>query len=225
MPSFLPVLLGCARAARRALPASIALCLALVNAGAAQAPVRILALGDSLTAGYGLAPRDAFASVLQRALAAEGLPAVVVNAGVSGDTSAGGRSRLEWALGDGADVAIVELGANDALRGLDPAEVEANLDAILSALRERGVRVLLAGMKAPRNLDPAYVREFDAVFPRLARRHGVAFYPFFLEGVAGVPGRNLPDGIHPNREGVEEIVRRILPLVRPLVREAARRGG
>jgi acyl-CoA thioesterase-1 len=191
----------------------------------AQEPVRILALGDSLTAGYGLAPRDAFPSVLQRALAAEGFAVVAQNAGVSGDTSAGGRARLEWALGDGADVAVVELGANDALRGLDPAEMEANLDAILSALKARGVRVLLAGMKAPRNLDPAYVRQFDAVFPRLAKRHGVAFYPFFLEGVAGVAERNLPDGIHPNREGVEEIVRRILPLVLQLVQEAARRGG
>lgn len=206
-------------------PASIALCLALVNAGAAGAPVRILALGDSLTAGYGLPPDAAFPAVLQRALAAEGLDAVVVNAGVSGDTSAGGRARLAWALGDGAHIAIVELGANDALRGLDPGAMEANLDVILSELRRRGVAVLLAGMKAPRNLDPAYVRQFDAVFPRLARRHGAAFYPFFLEGVAGVPQRTLPDGIHPNREGVEEIVRRILPLVRDLVREAAPRAG
>lgn len=187
--------------------------------------MRILALGDSLTAGYGLAPADAFPAALQRALAAEGLWAVVANAGVSGDTSAGGRARLEWALADGTDVAIVELGANDALRGLDPAEMEANLDAILSALRERGVRVLLAGMKAPRNLGSVYARQFDAVFPRLAKRHGVALYPFFLEGVAGVPDLNLPDGIHPNRAGVEEIVRRLLPLVRELVQEAAGLGG
>ncbi|MDW7712168.1 MAG: arylesterase [Deferrisomatales bacterium] len=203
----------------------IALCLAFVNAAAAAEPLRILALGDSLTAGYGLPAQAAFPAVLEAALRREGVKAVVINGGVSGDTSAGGLARLEWALGRGADLAVVALGANDALRGLDPAAMEANLDAILSRLRERGVRVLLAGMKAPRNLGPAYVREFDAVFPRLAARHGVALYPFFLEGVAGIPGLNQADGVHPNRRGVEEMVARVLPLVRELVREIGPRGG
>ncbi len=204
---------------------SIALWLALVNAPAGAQPVRILALGDSLTAGYGLPAEAAFPAVLERALSQEGVNAVVINAGVSGDTSAGGLARLDWALADGADLALVELGANDALRGLEPRAMEANLDAILSILRERGVRVLLAGMKAPPNLGKAYASEFEAVFPRLARRHGTALYPFFLEGVAGRPEFNQADGIHPNREGVEEIVTRLLPLVRELVREAGAGGG
>lgn len=204
---------------------SIALWLALVNAPAGAQPVRVLALGDSLTAGYGLPAESAFPAVLERALSQEGVNAVVINAGVSGDTSAGGLARLDWALADGADLALVELGANDALRGLEPRAMEANLDAILSTLRERGVRVLLAGMKAPPNLGKAYASEFEAVFPRLARRHGTALYPFFLEGVAGRPEFNQADGIHPNREGVEEIVTRLLPLVRELVREVGAGGG
>ncbi len=184
--------------------------------------MRILALGDSLTAGYGLPAEAAFPAVLQRALGEAGVDAVVVNAGVSGDTSAGGRARLEWALGPGADIAIVELGANDALRGLAPESLEANLDAILKTLKARGVRPLLAGMRAPRNLGAEYAGRFDPVFPRVAERHGAAFYPFFLEGVAGVPELNQADGIHPTREGIEAIAKRILPLVKELAEEVRR---
>jgi len=184
--------------------------------------VRIVALGDSLTAGLGLPASQAFPAVLERMLRAQGVDAVVVDAGVSGDTSAGGRARLAWTLAGGADVAIVELGANDALRGLDPAAMEANLDAILRELGARGVRAVLAGMRAPRNLGPEYTRRYDAVFPRLAERHSVAFYPFFLEGVAGVPALNQPDGLHPNARGVEEIARRMLPVVREVAEELLR---
>lgn len=195
---------------------SIALALLLVNAfGAAEPPrpMRILALGDSLTAGYGLPAEASFPAVLERELRDRGVEASVVNAGVSGDTSAGGRARLPWLLAEVPDAAIVELGANDALRGLDPGALEENLRAVVRLLQERGVRVLLAGMRAPRNLGAGYARRFDAVYPRLAETEKVALYPFFLEGVAGVPERNLDDGIHPNEEGVREIVRRILPAV------------
>jgi acyl-CoA thioesterase-1 len=183
--------------------------------------LRIVALGDSLTAGYGLAREDSFPARLEAALRAEGLDAVVVNAGVSGDTSAGGRSRIDWALAPGpggeADAAIVELGANDGLRGLDPAATEANLDAILERIRARGIPALLAGMKAPPNLGPEYGADFEAIYPRLAERPGVSLYPFFLDGVAAVPELNQDDGIHPNPAGVEVIVERILPYVRDML--------
>jgi acyl-CoA thioesterase-1 len=183
-------------------------------------------LGDSLVAGYGLPADEAFPARLAQALRQEGFAVVVTNAGISGDTTAGGRARLEWTLSEQPEIVVVELGANDGLRGLDPARVESNLDAILTALAQRGVSALLTGMRAPRNMGASYVRSFDGVFPRLAAKHGVAFYPFFLEGVAGVPGLNQGDGIHPNARGVKEIVRRILPLVARLVREVAdRRSG
>ena len=201
---------------------SIAFALLLVNAyGAAEPsfrPVRILALGDSLTAGYGLAAEASFPAVLERELRDRGIDASVVNAGVSGDTSAAGRARLPWSLAETPDAAIVELGANDALRGLDPGALEENLRAVVDLLRRRGVKVLLAGMRAPRNLGSDYARRFDAVYPRVAQAEGVSLYPFFLDGVAGVPERNQEDGIHPNEEGVREIVRRILPAVLALVR-------
>lgn len=193
---------------------ALALVLALAAApAAAQERIRILAFGDSLTAGYGLAQEDSFPAQLQTALRARGIDAEVINAGVSGDTTAGGLARLDWTLASPADFAIVELGANDALRGLDPAAAEANLDAILGRLRQAGIGVLLAGMLAPRNLGPEYGAQFDPIFPRLADRHGVAFYPFFLDGVAGKAELNLPDGMHPNAAGVAQIVRRILPHV------------
>ena len=184
---------------------------------AAPAPARILVLGDSLTAGYGLARPESFPARLAEALGAGGRAVEVINAGVSGDTTAGGLARLEWALADGPDVVILELGANDGLRGLEPASTFANLDAMLTRLAAAGVPVLLAGMKAPPNLGAEYGAEFDAIFPRLAEKHGVALYPFFLDGVAARPELNQEDGIHPNALGVAIIVERILPHVKALI--------
>lgn len=190
------------------------LALALLAAPPAVAEtLRILALGDSLTAGFGLAPGQGFAPQLQRALEADGLAAEVIDAGVSGDTSAGGLARLEWALADRPDLVILELGANDMLRGIDPAETRANLDRILSRLRAAEARVLLAGMRAAPNLGSDYGGQFERIYPDLAAKHGVPLYPFFLEGVAADPNLNLADGLHPNAAGVAEIVRRILPHV------------
>ena len=197
--------------------AAFAAALALAPAEAASEEVRIVVLGDSLTAGYGLAAAAAFPARLERALRRQGLAVKVVNAGVSGDTSAGGLARLEWTLAEKPDAMIVELGANDGLRGLDPAATAANLDAILARLGAAGVPVLLAGMKAPPNLGVAYARAFNALYPALARKHGVALYPFFLEGVATEPALNQADAIHPNARGVDVIVRRILSHVKALV--------
>jgi acyl-CoA thioesterase-1 len=190
-----------------------------VTSSAAAGEIAIAVLGDSLTAGYGLAAGDAFPARLQAALRAGGVAARVIDAGVSGDTTAGGRARLDWLLQDKPDLLIVELGANDALRALDPAQAEANLDVILATAQKRGIPVLLAGMRAPRNLGSDYVRRFEAIYPRLAKKYGAELYPFFLDGVAGVPHLNLADGLHPNARGVEEIVRRILPQVRRLAEQ------
>ena len=183
----------------------------------AAEPVRILALGDSLTAGYGLARPASFPARLAKALNAGGHAVEVINAGVSGDTTAGGLARLEWALADGPDAVILELGANDGLRGLEPASTFANLDAMLTRLAAAGVAVLLTGMKAPPNLGDEYGAEFAAIFPRLAKKHGVALYPFFLDGVAARPELNQADGIHPNPLGVNVIVERIVPHVKALI--------
>ena len=192
-----------------------------LGAGVAGAePVKILALGDSLTAGYGLVKADAFTSKLQRALNANGLDVTVINAGVSGDTSAGGRARLGWALADKPEAIIIELGANDGLRGLEPAETERNLDAIVGEVKARGLAVLLSGMMAPPNLGKEYGAKFNAIYPKLANKHGVLFDPFFLEGVAADPALNQADRIHPNVKGVQVIVNRLVPLVRELVAEA-----
>ena len=181
---------------------------------AAAEPMRILALGDSLTAGHGLERRDSFPVQLERALIEAGIDAVVSNAGVSGDTSAGGRARLAWVLAEKPHVAIVELGANDGLRGLDPATTFANLDAIVARLKEAGVAVLLTGMQAPPNLGREYGRAFAGLYARLAAKHGVVLYPFFLDGVATVPALNQDDAIHPNADGVAVIVKRIVPYVK-----------
>ena len=188
-------------------------------------PVRILAFGDSLTAGFGLSQEDGFAAQLDRALAQAGVEAEVINGGVSGDTTAGGLARLDWALADDPDLVILELGANDGLRGLDPAETRANLDAMLTRLRESDVPVLLAGMLAPPNLGPEFGKAFNAVYPELAERHDVALFPFFLDGVATDPALNQPDGIHPNRAGVAVIVDRILPHLLPLIEDLDRIGS
>ncbi len=172
----------------------------------------VLAFGDSLTAGYGLNPGLGFAPQLQATLRRHGIAARVADGGVSGDTSAAALARLGWTL-DGLkekpDLVIVELGANDMLRMIDPAETERNLDAILAELGRREIAVLLAGMLAARNLDPAYAQAFEAIYPALARKHGAAFYPFFMDGVAAVPGMTLPDGMHPNFRGVKIIVGRM----------------
>ena len=186
-----------------------------LTAGIAQsaAPMKILVLGDSLSAGYGLAKPDAFPVVLETALKKAGHSISLINAGVSGDTTAGGRARLGWALADKPAVVIWELGANDGLRGLEPSETRSNLDAILSELGKRDITVLLAGMLAPPNLGKEYGVEFNSLFPALAQKHNSVFYRFFLDGVAGEPQLNQQDGIHPNRAGVDEIVHRILPRV------------
>ncbi|MBR9972566.1 arylesterase [Magnetospirillum sp. J10] len=190
----------------------------LVNTTAwAAAPVTLLALGDSLTAGYGLSAQDSFPAQLEAALRAKGRDVRVVNAGVSGDTSAGGLARLEWALADKPHAAIVALGANDGLRGLDPANMRANLDAIVGKLQAAGVKVLLAGMEAPPNLGPEYAAAYRAVFAQVAKARIVALYPFFLDGVAANPALNQKDGMHPTGPGVAIIVGRILPQVEKLL--------
>lgn len=199
--------------------AALALVGALFSAVAASAEeVRIVALGDSLTHGYGLAPEAGFVPQLESWLRENGAPeAVVVNAGVSGDTTAGGRARLGWSLGEGADALIVELGGNDLLRAIDPAESRANLDAILAEAVARGLPVLLAGMRAPTNYGPEYKADFDAIYPELAAAHGALYDPFFLEGMIGRTELFQPDGIHPNAEGVKALVGRFGPHALELV--------
>lgn len=176
-------------------------------------PIIITALGDSLTAGLGVAPEDAFPAQLEQALRAEGVDAKVINAGASGDTSAGGLARLDWLLGDDPALVIVQLGANDGLRGLDPDATQANLDAILEDLTGRGIEVLLTGMLAPPNLGRDYGGRFNAIYPELAARHDVVLFPFFLEGVAADRTLNQSDGIHPNAAGVAIVVENILPFI------------
>ncbi len=182
--------------------------------------ITVLALGDSLMAGYGLEAQQAFPVKLQAALRAEGLDVTIINAGVSGDTAAAGLARLDWSLDDSVAAVIVELGANDALRGMPPAQAEQALDAILGKLAERKLPVLLAGMAAPRNLGPEYQQAYDPIYARLAARHGALLYPFFLDGVAADPTLNQADGLHPNEAGVDMIVTRILPSVRQLLAKA-----
>ena len=193
--------------------------------GAAERPVKIVALGDSLTAGLGLPSEAAFPAKLAQALRDKGITVEVANAGVSGDTSADGLSRIDWSVPEGADAAIVELGANDALRGIDPKLTRAALEAILRRLRDRNIAVLLAGMRAPPNLGADYARAFDAIFPELAQAFGLVYYPFFLDGVATDPALNQGDGIHPTAFGVDAIVARLLPAAEELVARARRARG
>lgn len=190
------------------------------SASAAQAPESrdeqlVLAFGDSLYAGYGLPAKDSFPAMLERELEADGIAARVVNAGVSGDTTAAGRARLQFTL-DGLprkpDLAIVGLGANDALRGVDPSETRRNLDAILTELDRRGIPILLTGMMAPRNLGGDYSSRFDAIYPDLAKRHGAALDPFFLDGVITRRELLLDDGLHPNTAGVRVMAKRVAPM-------------
>ena len=190
---------------------AVAIQLAATIAAAAE-PVKLVALGDSLTAGLGLERDDAFPARLERALKARGHDVEITNAGVSGDTTAGGLARVDWSVGADADGVIVELGANDALRGITPSETRANLDQLISRLLERNTAVLLAGMLAPRNLGASYAAEFDRIFSDLAGKHNVIFDPFFLEGVATDARLNQADGILPTAEGAGVLVERILPL-------------
>lgn len=194
--------------------------LSLFSASAHAQPVErptIMAFGDSLTAGYNLPAGLGFAPQLEDALRREGIAASVIDAGVSGETTSAGLERIDWVL-DGLeekpDLLILELGANDMLRVLDPALTERNLRAMLDILAERDIPVLLAGMQAAPNYDPAYVEAYNAIFPRLAAEYDVVFYPLFIDGVAGQPDKLLPDGLHPNYEGIKVMVTRILPSVR-----------
>ncbi len=187
---------------------------------AATEPVSLVALGDSLTAGYGLAPGQSFPEQLERALRARGHDVTIANAGVSGDSASDGLARLEWSVPAEADAVIVEFGANDALRGIDPSVTRTALKGILDKLRTRGQPVLLAGMLAPRNLGAEYAAAFDAIYTELAEEYDVRLYPFFLEGVAADAALNQPDGIHPTAEGVARIVEASLPDVEALVEDA-----
>ena len=195
---------------------SMIVLLVLAGAGAHAAPIKILALGTSLTQGYGVPPGLDFTAVLEARLKASGVDAKLINAGVSGDTSAGGLARLDWSLAERPDAAIVELGSNDALRGQAPAETMKNLTAILTRLKAVHIPVLLTGMMAPRNFGPEYAAQFDPIYPKLAKEFGTLYYPFLLDGVALNPKLNQADGIHPNPAGVKIIVERILPLVKRL---------
>ena len=201
-----------------------ALILLILNPVYAADPLRIVALGDSLTAGYGLDAEASFPARLEAELRARGHDVEVSNAGVSGDTSRGGLERLDWAVPEGTDAVILELGANDALRGIEPAATRANLDAIVERLVERGIAVLLAGMQAPPNLGDDYSEDFNAMFPDLAERHDVLLYPFFLDGVAADRSLNQSDGMHPNAAGVDVIVEGMIEPVEALI-AATRAGG
>jgi len=191
--------------------------LAVLTLGAAPPRPLVLAFGDSLTMGYGLSPGLGFAPQLQASLRRHGIAATVADAGVSGDTSQAAAARLGWTLdglGRKPDLVIVELGANDMLRGLDPGLTRANLDSILAELSRRKIKVLIAGMRAAPNLDPAYIARFEAIYPALAAKHRAALYPFFLEGLAGPRSMIQPDGMHPTFAGVKRIVTGILPTVK-----------
>ncbi|MCX5494308.1 arylesterase [Kaistia dalseonensis] len=193
------------------------LCASTLCAPALAAPIRIVAFGDSLSAGYQLGPGEGFADQLQAALRAKGHDVTVVNASVSGDTTSAGLARLDWSIDPTANAVIVELGANDMLRGLDPTIPQKGLDTILARLKERGLPVLLAGMQAAPNLGADYATKFNAIYPELAEKYGAVLYPFFLDGVAAQPGLRLADGMHPNAAGVAVIVARILPSVEQLI--------
>lgn len=197
--------------------------LALPGLAMANQPVRIVALGDSLTAGFGLAGTAAFPAQLERALKARGHSVVIENAGVSGDTASGGASRVEWSVPDGTDAVILELGANDMLRGTDPQVTKRALESIITRLRARRIEVLLCGMRALPNLGTAYGRAFEAIYPELAGKYGLIYYPFFLNNVITKAQLMLNDGLHPNADGVASIVAQILPKVESLIARARSR--
>ncbi|TPM51452.1 arylesterase [Mesorhizobium sp. B2-2-3] len=199
----------------------LAICGAISSARAE--PFKIVGFGDSLMAGFGLGPDEGFTDRLQAALRARGRDVTVANAGVSGDTSSGGLARLDWSVPDGTQLVILELGANDMLRGVSPDITRKNLDTMLAKLKQRKIAVLLAGMRAAPNLGADYQNAFDAIFPELAAKYGVTLYPFFLDGVAGRSALQLEDGLHPNAKGVAQMVERILPAVEKAI--AAAPGG
>lgn len=186
---------------------------------------RLVAFGDSLTAGFSLPAESTFPAVLERALRAEGYAVTIVNAGVSGDTASGGLARLDWSLSEGADGVILELGANDMLRGIDPDVTRSALDAILARLAARRINALIVGMRASPSLGKGYKARFDAIYPALAEKYGAPLYPFFLEGVAGEPNLKLSDGLHPNAAGVARIVAGILPSMRSFLQKLSAKAA
>ena len=193
---------------------------------AAERPVKIVALGDSLIAGFGLPASALFPTKLERALKDKGFAVEIANAGVSGDTASGGLARLDWSVPDGTEAVILELGANDMLRGVEPKVTREALDTIIRRLKQRGIEVLLCGMLVPPNLGPDYAQAFNAIYPELASTHGLVFYPFFLDGIAADPKFNQRDGIHPSAAGIATIVARIVPKAEELVaRVRAKRGS
>jgi len=201
---------------------AIALFLALFGAGGsgaafADAPLNIIGFGDSLMAGYQLESNEGFPARLEAALKERGHDVSITDAGVSGDTTSGGLARLDWSVPDGTDGVVLELGANDALRGLPPQQTRDNLEAMIVRLKERGIEVLLAGMLAPPNLGSDYEAAFNAIYPELAAKHDLLLYPFFLDGVTGVPGMVLSDGMHPNAKGINEMVDGMLPIAEQFV--------
>ena len=196
-------------------------CLMCIASFAQAETLKIVVFGDSLTAGYGLERSQGFVPQLQVKLLAEGYDVELINAGVSGDTTSGGRSRLDWSVGPEADGVILELGGNDMLRGLPVKSTRENLDAMMTKLTERKLPVLITGMLASPNMGKEYGKEFNAIYPHLAKKYGTLFYPFFLEGVAGDGSLNQPDGMHPTNEGVAIIVENIFPSVKELIGKAA----
>lgn len=209
---------------QRAAAFAVMLMLAAGATGSASAQgYQIVALGDSLMAGYRLAPGESFPERLEAALKAAGHDVVIANAGVSGDTSAGGLARLDWSVPDGTKLVLLELGANDMLRGIPPDITGKNLDEAISRLKARGIAVLLIGMRAAPNLGPDYAVAFDGIYERLARKHGLPLYPFFLDGVAATPALQLDDGMHPNAQGIDRMVEGVLPEVEKLLPAAG--GG
>jgi acyl-CoA thioesterase I len=199
---------------------------ALGQASAAvSAPVKLVVLGDSLSAGYGLSASDAFPAKLQKALKARGINVDMTNAGVSGDTSSGGRDRLDWSVPEGTEAVIVELGANDALRGTDPSVTRAALSDIVTRLKARGIAILLCGMVAPPNYGREFAARFNSIYPELAKSASVPLYPFFLEGVAADARLNQADGMHPTAEGIDVIVKNILPTVQAFLGSISRRAS
>jgi acyl-CoA thioesterase I len=215
----------CRRVFLRNLAAAIPALFGLASrAHAAGRKLKIVALGDSLTAGYGLPANEGFTYVLEKALQQDGFDVAIVNAGVSGDTAAGGLSRLDWAIGDGADGLILELGANDMLRGIDPGVTRQALDTIMERVSQRKIKVLIAGVYASPSLGEEYKRTFDQIYPDLAAKYKSLIYPHFMEGVIGVKALIQADGLHPNAKGVAKIVKGILPQVENLLRGIAVAG-
>ncbi|HWK64680.1 MAG TPA: arylesterase [Rhizobiaceae bacterium] len=207
----------------RALIATLLVLLANIAAASAE-PFRIVGFGDSLMAGFGLGPGEAFPEKLEAALRKKGHDVVIANAGVSGDTTSGGLSRLDWSVPDGTQLVILELGANDMLRGVTPDITEKNLDTMITRLKQRGIAVLLAGMMAAPNLGSDFANSFNAIYPRLAQKHGVPLYPFFLDGVAGDRAFLLEDGMHPNAGGIDRMVERMAPSVEKAIAAATGTG-